>query len=216
MKLDWSKIDTVLLDMDGTLLDLHYDNYFWRQHLPSVIATDQGISAKQALHKLEPLFEKHAGTLNWYCVNFWSEQLGLDIMKHKREVASKIAYRPNAQEFLSFCRNKIADVRLVTNAHRKVLNLKIEHTQIDQFFDQTVCSHELGEPKESVSFWQNLNHQKTFEPARTLFIDDNLAMLESAKNYGVEYLFGITKPDSQNPAKRLQDFQTLDVLSMLS
>ena len=33
--IDWTSIDTVLLDMDGTLLDLHYDNAFgfvkWEQ-----------------------------------------------------------------------------------------------------------------------------------------------------------------------------------------
>ena len=32
--LDWSKISTVLLDMDGTILDLHFDNHFWLHHLP--------------------------------------------------------------------------------------------------------------------------------------------------------------------------------------
>ena len=29
LPLAWRDIDTVLLDMDGTLLDLHYDNHFW-------------------------------------------------------------------------------------------------------------------------------------------------------------------------------------------
>ena len=27
--IDWQSIDDVLLDMDGTLLDLHYDATFW-------------------------------------------------------------------------------------------------------------------------------------------------------------------------------------------
>ncbi|MEC8348362.1 MAG: haloacid dehalogenase, partial [Pseudomonadota bacterium] len=31
MALDWQNIDTVLLDVDGTLLDLHYDNFVWDQ-----------------------------------------------------------------------------------------------------------------------------------------------------------------------------------------
>ncbi|HNG60363.1 MAG TPA: haloacid dehalogenase, partial [Cellvibrionaceae bacterium] len=34
----WQAIDTLLLDMDGTLLDLHYDNYFWLEYLPRAFA----------------------------------------------------------------------------------------------------------------------------------------------------------------------------------
>ncbi len=32
--IDWDNIDTVLLDMDGTLLDLGFDNWFWQPHVP--------------------------------------------------------------------------------------------------------------------------------------------------------------------------------------
>ena len=32
--IDWTRIDTILLDMDGTLLDLGFDNFFWREHVP--------------------------------------------------------------------------------------------------------------------------------------------------------------------------------------
>ncbi|MEO1576619.1 MAG: HAD family hydrolase, partial [Pseudomonadota bacterium] len=30
----WSDIDNVLLDMDGTLLDLNFDTVFWLQVVP--------------------------------------------------------------------------------------------------------------------------------------------------------------------------------------
>ena len=42
--LDWSRIDTVLLDMDGTLLDLNFDNYFWQKHLPLRYAEARGLT----------------------------------------------------------------------------------------------------------------------------------------------------------------------------
>ncbi|MCP4043692.1 MAG: haloacid dehalogenase, partial [Gammaproteobacteria bacterium] len=32
--INWNSIHTVLLDMDGTLLDLHFDNQFWLEHVP--------------------------------------------------------------------------------------------------------------------------------------------------------------------------------------
>ena len=199
MKFDWTNIETVLLDMDGTLLDLHFDSHFWRNHLPQVIATKNGIQLDEALASLEPIFLDHAGTLNWYCVNFWSQQLGFDIMPHKREVANKIAYRESAEEFLQRCNQHTQDVRMVTNAHRKVLELKIELTQIDQYFPQMLCSHELGHPKEEVEFWQKLHQHTPFNPATTLLIDDNEAVLESAERHGIKHLYSIAQPDSSTP-----------------
>ena len=32
---DWSRIDHVLLDLDGTLLDLDFDNHFWQTLVPA-------------------------------------------------------------------------------------------------------------------------------------------------------------------------------------
>ncbi len=195
VEIAWSQIDTVLLDMDGTLLDLHYDNYFWRQHLPAIYGKQKNLSPQQALKELEPLFLKYSGTLDWYCVNFWSDKLQLDIMQHKNEVADKIAYRPRAQIFLENCRQHVTDLRLITNAHRKVLNLKIEHTKLDKYFDSLVCSHELNAPKEDLLFWQNLYEMKSFNATRTLFIDDSESVLDAAANYGIGHIYSIEQPD---------------------
>ena len=132
MNFDWSNIRTVLLDMDGTLLDLHFDNYFWCRHLPKVYSAKHNISEDRAIQFLQPLLAAHQATLNWYCVNFWSSQLDLNIMRHKEEVADKIGYRPDAQMFLQTCQSKVRDLRLVTNGHREVLNLKLARTDLDQ------------------------------------------------------------------------------------
>ena len=99
-KLDWNEITTVLLDMDGTLLDLHYDTHFWREHLPKRYAFSRGLDIETAKRLLAPIFEKHAGTLNWYCLDFWSRELDVDIAEMKREVAHLIAIKEGALEFL--------------------------------------------------------------------------------------------------------------------
>jgi len=214
MKIDWSQIQTVLLDMDGTILDLHFDNHFWLTHLPSVYAKENQISAQQAWEFLQPLLIEHQATLNWYCVNFWSEQLGLDIMQHKNDVAHKIAYRPAAEFFLQHCQQQVSDFRLVTNGHREVLELKIEHTQLDQYFNQMICSHELGWPKEDIQYWQQLQEMSPYDPATTLFVDDSEAVLDTAKEYGIGHVFSIAQPDStkqrDKPSKHpmIEKFET--------
>ncbi len=216
IKINWSKIDTVLLDMDGTLLDLHYDNYFWRQYLPKIYADKNQLSLQETMLILEPLFKDHAGTLNWYCVNFWSEQLELDIMQHKHEVVNKIRYRPDAKLFLKVCRTNVTDLRLITNAHRDVLNLKIQHTQLDQYFDTMLCSHELDAPKEDQRFWQNLQARQGFDPRRSLFIDDSEAVLDAAADYGIANVLSIESPDSENIRTTLSKYQMIDSFRYLS
>jgi len=197
MKINWPEINTVLLDMDGVLLDLHYDNYFWQEYLLDIYSKKNQLPAEIAKQEFVPLFKKHAGTLNWYSVDFWSELLDVDIMKHKTDVAHKIAFRPQAREFLKHCQQQVEDLRLITNGHRKVLDLKIQQTQIDQYFEEMICSHELGAAKESQDFWQQLQNRREFDLDRTLFIDDSEAVLDAANDHGIKHIYSIAKPDSK-------------------
>jgi len=214
MQIDWQNIDTILLDMDGTLLDLHFDSFFWLHHLPEVYAKKNNLSVEQAQAFLKPIFVKNARTLNWYSVPFWSEQVGFDIMEHKANVAYNISYRPKAQEFLAACRKNSNDVRMITNGHRKVLDLKISHTQIDQYFDQLICSHELDYPKEHISFWHKLQTTTAFDPAKTLFIDDSEYVLDVAQEYGIEHIYSIAKPDSGREREQPSKFPMIETFSV--
>ncbi len=210
MKIDWSQIETVLLDMDGTLLDLHFDHHFWRDYLPRVYAEKHGISMSESYRQLDPLFEEWAGTLKWYCVDHWSEHLSLDIMALKRDVADRIAYRPKAEDFLRTCKKQTNDVRMITNGHRKVLDLKIEHTSIDRFFDELICSHELDYPKEQQEFWHRLQAFSPFDPHKSLFIDDSEAVLRSAAEYGIGHLYSIAQPDSKRARELPSQFPMIE------
>lgn len=200
--------------MDGTLLDLHFDNYFWLQHLPKAYALKNQISEAQATAYLMPLFKAHQSTLNWYCVDFWSDLLEVDIMALKAEIAYKISYRPKAQAFLAHCQEQVDDLRLITNGHRKVLNLKIKHTQLSDYFVDLHCSHELGAPKEDQLFWEKLQSIKPFDSKRTLFIDDSEVVLSSAQRHGIKYIFSISKPDSQNHNKKSSCYPQIETFQV--
>jgi len=210
MKIDWPQIETVLLDMDGTLLDLHFDNHFWRNYMPRVFADKHGLSMEESYRELDPLFEQWAGTLKWYCVDHWSKHLDIDIMALKRDVADRIAYRPKAEGFLQVCQRETNDVRMITNGHRKVLDLKIEHTRIDQYFDQMICSHELNCPKEDQDFWHGLQELLPFERDKALFIDDSEAVLESAAKYGIGHIYSIAQPDSKRQRELPSQFPMIE------
>jgi len=209
-RLDWAGIDSVLLDMDGTLLDLHFDNHFWLEHLPQRYAEHHGISREQADAELLPLFRDNAGQLNWYCLDFWSRELKLSIRDLKREVAHLIALRPDADTFLAALRGAGKRVALITNAHRDSLSLKLERVELAPWFDRLISSHDYGFPKEDRQFWQALHADFGFEPARSLFIDDSLPILRSARAFGVAHLLAVRQPDSRQGAKDTAEFAAVE------
>ena len=207
--LPWGDIDTVLLDMDGTLLDLHYDNHFWMEHLPQRYAELHGISRAMADLELTPLFERNAGQLQWYCLDFWSTELKIPVRELKLETANLIALRPDADTFLAAIRQAGKRVIMITNAHRDSLSLKMERIELAPYFERLISSHDYGFPKESPAFWDALQADIGFDPQRSLFIDDTLPILRSARDFGVAHLLAVKQPDSKKGPKDTEEFAAL-------
>ncbi len=207
--LDWSRIDTVLLDMDGTLLDLHYDNHFWQVYVPEKYAERHGLDHAQAHAECFRRYNAKAGTLDWYCVDYWTEQLHLDIVRLKEELAHLIAVHPEVPAFLDRLRTVGKRVVMVTNAHHKSLALKMRKTGLEVHFDALHSAHSLGLAKEQPEFWQRLAEVEPHDPDRTLLVDDSLPVLASARNYGIAHLRAILQPDTRQPDKDVGDFQAI-------
>jgi len=208
--IDWNKIETVLLDMDGTLLDLNFDNHFWKEFVPLTFAEQKGISKALAKQQLEPQFKSMEGRLEWYCLDYWSHVLQLDIAGLKAEISGLIAVLPHVTEFLEKLRQSPQTVLLVTNAHRDSLGLKLEKTCLQPFFDGIISSHDLGLPKERPEFWGLLQQQQPFDKQTTLLIDDSLAVLNSARLFGIVHLICMNKPDSKQPKKDLTGYPAIE------
>jgi 5'-nucleotidase len=212
----WKEIDCVLLDMDGTLLDLHFDNHFWLEYVPARYAEAKGIPLTQATEELLGRYKSVEGTLDWYCVDHWSRELGLDIVLLKEEVDHLISVHPHVLDFLDqlMCAGK--ERVLVTNAHQKTLALKMEKTRLAGFFNQVISSHQLGLPKEHPQFWNRLQNLHPFDPKRTLFVDDSPAVLESAQAYGMGWVLAILKPDSTQPLRENAEFPAIKDFSEIT
>lgn len=207
--IDWRQIQSVFLDMDGTLLDLHYDNYFWLAHVPQRYAETHSLSQEAAHDALLPRYQKVAGTMNWYCVDYWSRELELDIARLKEEVAHLVALHPHVVEFLEAVRGAGKRVVLVTNAHHKSLALKMRRTRLDHHFHAVICAHDIGVPKEHPEFWSRLQALEPFLPEATLLVDDSLPVLRSARDYGIRHLLAVYRPDTQQPDKDVGEFAAI-------
>jgi len=206
---NWKKIKTVLLDMDGTLLDLHFDNHFWLEHMPRRYAEAGNIALEDAREELVSRYREVEGTMDWYCIDYWSDQLGMDIAALKEEVDHLIAVHPNVVTFLDEVRASERRAVLVTNAHGKSLALKMERTQLAGHLDAIVCAHDIGVPKEDPGFWNKLQNVELFEQENTLLVDDSLPVLRSAQEYGMGKLLCVHQPDTQAPDKNVEEFDAI-------
>jgi len=207
--LPWGQIDTVLLDMDGTLLDLHFDNYFWLQHVPLCYAEKHELPHDEAHAQLMQRYGAARGSLDWYCVEYWTRELALDIGSLKHDIAEKIAVRPDVIEFLQWLNAHDKRVVLVTNAHPVSLDLKMQKTGLHVHFDNIINAHDIGLAKENDGFWEKLHDYEPYDKTRTLLIDDNLEVLQSAHDYGVRYCYGIEQPDSRGDTVKSRQFAVL-------
>ena len=191
----WSDIDTIMFDMDGTLLDLHFDTYFWQELVPSIYSQTHGISKDAAREIIMLKYAEVRGTLDWYCLDYWKQELRLDVANLKTTIKHKIKIRPNV---------------LITNAHPASLRIKMEHTGIAEYFHQCISSHSLQLAKENHGFWDSLKRLEPYEPDRTALFDDSLPVLRQARREGIRHLYAIKQPDSQQPSLEAAEFPQIE------
>lgn len=210
LAIPWHDIDTVMLDMDGTLLDLAFDNFFWLELVPAEYARRMGVSELEAQVEVKRRYDRVVGSLPWYCVDHWTRELGLDIRELKWRHRHRVRYLPMVPEFLRAVRKRAQRLLLVTNAHREAMAVKIAQTGLDIHFDALISSHDLDEPKESPAFWPRLERRFPFDPSRTMLVEDSLAVLRAAQSFGVRHTIAVRRPDSRHPPREVDDFPAVD------
>lgn len=207
--IDWEKIDTVLLDMDGTLLDLNFDNYFWLEYLPLRYSQIKQVDLDSARIMISKKTSNMEGTLEWYSTSYWSEVLEIDVIGLKHEVRHKVEELPYCHEFLDELRAAQKNIVMVTNAHHDSLNLKMDKTGLAHKFDKLITVHEFSLPKEDIRCWDEVAARHPFDCKRTLLIDDNLKALDSADAYGIQQLLAIYRPDSKADKKDVGEYRAI-------
>lgn len=210
--LDWNAIDTVLLDMDGTLLDLAFDNLFWVKIVPEAYVKTHGVSVEEMQKNVLPHFEEKRHTLDWYNIDYWSNYLKLDLPALKIQFQEHIDYLPMAEFFLERLRKNEQRAIIITNADPKAYMIKNAQTGVGSLVDEVISSHDLGYPKENQNFWKALEEHIDFDKSSSLFVDDSPQVLLSAHTYGIANIAAISHPDTSREGSAFTDETALDSL----
>ncbi|MEW6409490.1 MAG: GMP/IMP nucleotidase [Nitrospirota bacterium] len=202
-------IKFVLLDMDGTLLDRYFDDYFWEHLVPERYAEKHNITFGKAKEELFKKYKAHEKTLNWTNLDFWSKELDIDIPALKEQIKHLIEVHPHVEDFLKMLKRHKKKVFLVTNAHYKSLAIKLKKTEIGRYFDSVLSSFDVGYPKETSMFWEKAEKRLGFVKEKTFLIDDTEEVLRTAKEYGIKYIILKAKANSKKRIKESKEFITI-------
>ena len=203
---DWSHIDDVLLDMDGTLLDRHFDNFFFEVELPRRYAVLHTLSFEEARDRLMAMYRSVEGELAWTDLNYWTRRVGIDVVAMHKELDHMIGFLPGAEEFLRHLRQIGKRVTIITNAHRTGVSVKVAKTGLDRHVERIVDAFEVGYLKMKPEYWPACQRLLGFDPTRSLFMDDDEGCLTAAKAFGVAHLVHSAKSSSQLPPSPLPQF----------
>jgi putative hydrolase of the HAD superfamily len=204
------RCETLMLDMDGTILDLAYDTYVWKELVPRRYAAANNMTFEEAREVLFDKYRSVQGDLEWYCLDHWNDRLGIDVVKIHHDVTYRIGYLPGALAFLREMHERDTRVLLVTNSHQDTLDLKDAVTGLADYFDGIYSSHSYGHAKESQAFWHALQEDVDFDVETTLFVDDSQPVLRSAREYGVRMLVTVNRPDTTEPVKSGSEFRGVE------
>ncbi len=215
-QLNWDEIDDVLLDMDGTLLDRHFDNFFFEEELPRRYAVLHGLSFEKARGRLMAMYRSVEGELAWTDLHYWTGRVGIDVVAMHRELSHMIGYLHGAEAFLGELKQRGKRITIITNAHRASVDVKTAKTGLDRRVDRIVDAFEVGYLKMRSEYWPTCQRLVGFDPKRSLYVDDDEGCLVAAEEYGLGQIIHSSKSSSQLPAVSSTKFSSIECLLSLT
>ncbi|MCC6141726.1 MAG: HAD-IA family hydrolase [Nitrospira sp.] len=212
---NWAGIDDVLLDMDGTLLDRHFDNFFFEEELPRRYAAIHGIPFEESRERLMAMYRSVEGELAWTDLHYWTDRVGIDVVAMHRELNHMIGFLPGAESFLTELRRRGKRVTILTNAHIAGVEVKTAKTGLDRYVDRIVDAFEVGYLKMRQEYWPACQQLVGFDPARALFVDDDEGCLQAAQQFGLAQIVHSAKSSSRLPAEASSRFMSIERMTAL-
>jgi putative hydrolase of the HAD superfamily len=201
--------------MDGTLLDRHFDNFFFEEELPRRYAAQNRLSFEESRDRLMSMYRSVERQLEWTDLHYWTKRVGIDVVAMHKELDHLIGFLPEAAEFLRHLKKLGKRVTVLTNAHESGVSIKVAKTGLDRHVDRIVNAFEVGYLKMRREYWPNCQRLVGFDPTRSLYIDDDERCLVTAAQFGIRHIFHSAQSSSQLPPELSSQFPSIESLSVL-
>ncbi|MBE2898754.1 GMP/IMP nucleotidase [Pasteurellaceae bacterium 20609_3] len=214
-KLNWAAIDTVIFDLDGTLIDLALDYEFWKTIVPQAYSATHAVADAAAEQLLSAHYARIEHSMQWYDVDYWADTLQLPIREMLHTHVQNIKVRSNTQKLLTALKRAGKQLMLLTDSHPYSLQEKLAQCDLAPFFDIMVSSHEFQHPKMTDALWRELIATYGIIPDRTLLIDDMQPVLDCARANGIGHTLAIRTPNSLAGEKHFDGHESISDFAQL-
>lgn len=170
----------VSFDMDGTLTDLSFVNSVWLEGIPRLLATKRGLSFDNARNLVKIEYDKTGRErMEWYDLNHWRRKFGLDVTPE--DILSSYQHRiqvfPEVFEVLEKFRRKNQRMIILSNARRDFLNLELEMTGIEHYFEKVFsATSDFGLTKKAVDLYNRVCRICCISPWEMVHVGDDLQL----------------------------------------
>ena len=207
----------ILSDLDGVILDQHYDRKFWQSWLPEHVANQTNQSIEKIQIEIQLKIDGQKGTLNWYDLNYWDDLLDVDCMEIIKEQEEKPSFLEGSLEALQELSTLKNPKHILTNGDPRLQEYKAEARNFLQFFDSIFYSMHAGYPKEKKEFWTLARHNLNLDFEDSIFIDDDFKVVTIAVKAGVKRVIWITPGKNRILQNGIETFSSLaDLVSTIT
>ncbi len=187
-------IKYISLDLQGTLSDSKFSDYFWIEFIPQKYSEKNKISIQSAKEILKQKFKEY-GVYNilYYDDKYWSEYLKFDTKKE----LDKFEIRPSInKKMYSYLQNLNLPKIIVSTTTELFINYELEE-KVKEFEKIYSCVDYFKIGGKTKEVYENIAKELNVKPSEILHIGDNYCMdIENAKKAGVNVILYDDNVDS--------------------
>jgi len=168
-----NKLKIISFDVDGTLVDLEYNDLIWFKEIPELVAKKKKVSFEKSLKYVsEEYIKLGEHNLNWYDINYWITYFKLEVSPKKilEKYESQVKIFPEVIPLLEELKKNFILI-VITAMPREFLIPKMK--KLEKYFK--FCFSALSDFKELKNSEIYLKISKTLNvcPEQILHIGDH-------------------------------------------
>ncbi len=166
-------LEIISFDVDGTLVDLEYNDLIWFKEIPELVAKKKKISFEKSLKYVHKEYNKLGEhNLNWYDINYWVTYFGLEVSPEDilKKYESQVKIFPEVISLLEELKKKFILI-VITAMPREFLTPKIK--KIEKYFKFSFSALSDFKELKNSEIYSKISKALNVHPEQILHIGDH-------------------------------------------